>query len=320
MKLLHAKSPCCRSTIWRKGGRRRICSKCKKTWRIRLKHRGRKKKRIYIPTFQKIVSLHESLRSASDRLGIPRTTLQDRLPKYVDTITRSPIPQGPYILIVDGMWWKEYVVYLILVRPVCSIQATILDPVMYKGKELGRTWKEVFDALPKHIHSNVVALVADGLVGLDSYANKHGWTFQRCHFHFLASLYRFRGRKLNKMKGTHMIREHVFQLVREALRTRDMKRLKDINTRLFALREQPDIPKWIAIRIRGYFIHYQHLHAYRDCPQYNIPTTTNSSECLIRQLRELIALKRGFYTTESFLKWITAKIRLMKTIRCNGPR
>jgi len=46
MNILQGKSSCCQAKIYKFGGKRKQCSECKKTWKIRQKKRGRKAKRV----------------------------------------------------------------------------------------------------------------------------------------------------------------------------------------------------------------------------------------------------------------------------------
>lgn len=77
------------------------------------------------------------------------------------------LPPGPYALVVDGVYFtferREWVLYLMAVKPVRSRHMYFLDPVLVKGRERLSVWSNIFDALPKAVRKQIRALVSDGL-------------------------------------------------------------------------------------------------------------------------------------------------------------
>src|SRR5438132_9297316 len=66
----HAKSRCCRAKIYHFGSRRRQCSQCKRTWRIRKKQRGRKPRRARPGTLKAVLLDGRTLKTLAPRYGL----------------------------------------------------------------------------------------------------------------------------------------------------------------------------------------------------------------------------------------------------------
>jgi transposase-like protein len=67
MNKLQGKSPYCQAKIYKIGGKRRQCSECKKTWKIRQKKRGRKAKRVDKKLVENILVRGERASHVSNR-------------------------------------------------------------------------------------------------------------------------------------------------------------------------------------------------------------------------------------------------------------
>src|SRR3989338_4984133 len=136
MKTIHAKSPCCRRRIHRFGKRRRQCRACGRTWRIRVKKRGRKLKRSSIRLSQKVLAEYARMASWAHRRRISVAAASFRLQgamKHIIRATRSrSLPRGPYALLGDGLYFKfkrmDWVMYVMAVKPIKSNRAFFLDP------------------------------------------------------------------------------------------------------------------------------------------------------------------------------------------------
>lgn len=325
MEKLHAKSPCCRGEIKRYGNRRRQCFVCKKTWRIRIKKRGRKKKREQKELI--IRYLQHEIPSLCILARMKKTTervLQSKLNRSLEYfLSHTPWPQlpqkGELIVIADAMIRcverKWYTSYFILVREVGSNEAIIAPPFIRKGTEVVKGWYEAFDRLPDATRANIKAIVCDGHVGLTSIAKWEGWILQRCQFHLIARIQgrcsRW-GRSRNKERG-----QHIYDLVKHILTTTDeesiMSKLSEIEE-IGWLSNSPDLKKTLSGFVKRY-------KDYRSClyyPELNLPTTSNTAECLISCIKRLFGKAKGFCTIKSFEKWICAFIKNKKKIKCNG--
>ena len=101
MNKIHEKSPCCRGSVWRLGERRRRCSICKKTWRVWQKKRGRKRDRLDMN------SLFKYFKGNLKNTRLEKKTLSAHLrillKKFNQETPWPPIPDGPIILIADGL-------------------------------------------------------------------------------------------------------------------------------------------------------------------------------------------------------------------------
>ena len=149
MATQHAKSPCCRGRINRFGKRRRQCSICKRTWSVRKKRRGRKRKRIAVALLNRILLERHTITHEQRILRLSRNAVAERYANAMRAVAAQPypvksLPRGPYALIGDGLYFKfkrrEWVMYLIAVKPACSHKAYFLDPVLFEGRECYERW------------------------------------------------------------------------------------------------------------------------------------------------------------------------------------
>lgn len=325
MKKLHAKSPCCRGEIHRFGNRRRQCSLCKKTWRIRQKKRGRKRKREQKTLLIRYLQ-HEipSLHALARKKGINADKLEARLLRSRDYfLNHTPWPQiskeGNLILIADAMvkyidkvW---YTFYFVLVRTTKSNEAIILKPFIRKGVESQLGWREVFDSLPNDIKRRVVALVCDGHRGLVNYAKYQEWILQRCNFHLIAFL---QGRRSRWARSRHREEgRRVYELANHILTTRKEGEIMPSISKLEEIAWHAK-SKELSRALLGFVNNYKNFRSYLRYPELNLPRTSNTAESLIGCVRELCHRARGFRSLNSLRKWISALIKNKKKIKCNG--
>ncbi|MFH1542879.1 MAG: hypothetical protein ABIE84_07325 [bacterium] len=132
MKTKQAKSSCCQGKIINFGRRRRQCVLCRKTWRIRRKKCGRKRKRVtsifatkYIR--HEIPSLY-AMGKAIKKEGYLKAHLRRSLDQLLLTTPWPEIPkQEPLIVIADAMMrsinHEMYSIYVILLRSINSSEA-----------------------------------------------------------------------------------------------------------------------------------------------------------------------------------------------------
>src|SRR4029453_8531531 len=134
MHSCHAKSPCCQAKIYHFGSRRRQCSQCKRTWRIRKKRRGRKRQRVHPGTLQAVFMDARTLKTLAPRYRLTRQGLSRRFLGALRNLTsRSPnllLPNGPLVLILDGFFFpfrgNDWVLYLMAVKPCHQNRAIFL--------------------------------------------------------------------------------------------------------------------------------------------------------------------------------------------------
>lgn len=325
MKTLHSKSPCCGETIHRFGQRRRRCSACGKTWRIRVKKRGRKQKRAHPNLKDTVLERGESLRHKAKRLNKNRESLRRRHQKNLEQLRKRldmPIaPEGPLIAIVDG--WvatikgERFVVCLILLRSVRGKYAIIMEPHIAKGYEHLTGWRDAFDCLPQETKKRICALVSDGLTGMHVLARENEWVYQRCHFHLLKVMQSLRGKRWSTVKHK-ALREEMYQMIVSLLKEPSERSALCLSDKLKELLSNPKCPKWFALRTRGFFRQLAYFRTYLQYPELHLPSTTNSAENICRALTETKRKTRGFSSIESLKLWITVQIRAMKPVRCNG--
>lgn len=325
MKKLHAKSPCCQGKIYHFGNRRRQCSKCKHTWRIRKKRRGCKQKRgskDYVLRYLR----HQKLSSyALAKLRhISEDKLQRHLRKSLNLFLKNQpwpiIPKDePLIVIADAMVQfinhQIYTCYFILLRRIEDKKAVITPPLLRKGQEVWQGWKEAFDQIPSGVKTNILAMVCDGHGGLISQAKRNHWLIQRCHFHLIAKLQAYCSKwSLSRHRRTG---KRVYQLATQILTNPNEKEiLKD----LFLLKVYSEKSSSYGLKkvLRGFVKHYRDYRTYLCYPKFYLPRTSNSMESLISTIRDLNYRARGFCTPQSFKKWTEAILKSKKQVTCNG--
>lgn len=325
MNTVHAKSPCCRARVIHFGGRRRQCVRCGRTWRIREKRRGRKRLRAHLKDTLRRFENGMSLRRLAALRSVSREHLRRRHARGLTLLLRQlpppPIPSGELIAIIDGLWFRfqgaEYTLYLILFRPVRGSTAVLQEPLLLPGHESSTGWRTVFGLLPHAVRERIVALVSDGITGIEALVGEQGWIHQRCHFHLLAQLQHFRGRR-NQRIGARPLREEVYQTVRAILSAQREATVQRHVRHLCRLIARPECPYWLGRRVRGFLPQLAAFRACRRHPSLHLPSTTNTAESAGNMLRVLLRRTRGFRTVESCRRWITVWVRTHFVLRCNG--
>ena len=322
MKTLHVKSPCCRGRINRFGKRRRQCSICKRTWRIRQKSRGRKRKRVDRRLVHRILVEHRTFQHHCRKGAISQSGFSKRLSKAIRSDpklkTHLCFPSGPYALLGDGLYFKfkrmDWVMYIMAVKPIKSHRAFFLDPVLLQGKECYERWRVALATISPKTKKRVKAFVSDGFRGSKLIAKEHGWIHQRCHFHLLMALIRRHGKRSYRTKGAG-VREKLLGVVRALLTTPDSVTLKRQTLKARRLISHPLCPPWIRIQTVEFLRTLDDFRAYLIHPELNLPTTNNSIESSGRIIRKATSTAR---TPQSVLLRATAFLRLRKSITCNG--
>lgn len=227
-------------------------------------------------------------------------------------------PKGPYVLIVDGVYFKfqrkEWVLYQMAVRPIHAQRMYFLDPVLSKGRETITHWEEAIATIPGDTKKQITGLVSDGLRGFQGLAAANGWVHQRCHFHLLSSLVRGKGKRRYRTKGSS-VRDEILKAVRVMLA--DVPKTKRDRTRhaLTSRIADPKCPAYVRKHILEFFEREQDFRAYLTHSKLNLPTTTNAMESTGRLVRTATKTAR---TPESLKMRAIAFLRLKRSVVCNG--
>jgi len=324
----HVKSPCCNVPVRRFGKRRRQCIRCKKTWRIRQKKRGRNQIRPNKQLFTDVLEGKTTIVGRARKQNISPDAIEKRCERtakyFLSSSENHSLPPGKLILIVDGLWTyvhKEgrYTLYLMAVRGRDGTAAHFLDPVLLPGRENLDDWRRTIETIPNDARQRICAMVSDGLRGLKKIAEENGWAFQRCQFHLLAWFQKRHGQYFQRGK-TKWMRDAILAYVQTMLETTDQKKLHEFRKELEIIIRHPDCPRYLAMRVREFLRTIDDFRTYLRYPKLHLPTTSNTVETMIRLLRGLLSRIRGARTPETFLKWTTSYVRHRKTITCNGKK
>jgi len=323
----HAKSQCCRAKIYHFGSRRRQCSQCKRTWRIRKKRRGRKVQRWRPGTLHAVFVNGRTLKTLAPRYGLTSQGLSWRfrgdLRRFTLRSRHLRLPTGPLILILDGLYFrfqgKDWVLYVMAVKPCQQNRAIFLDPVLQPGRENMQGWSHAFTTIPRSIHKRIRASVSDEIAGIIKLGTAQGWIVQLCHFHLISRLQNCRGRRNHRLHG-RPLREALYQLARQALALPDGPRLRTVLTQLKCRVRQATRLRVMRMMVREFLRRIDHFRAYRKYPNLSLPTTTGTVEAMNRRVRDLMRQTRSISSPEALLKWATALIRTRPIVTCNGKK
>lgn len=244
--------------------------------------------------------------------------LRSLLRKFNQETSWPEIPQGPLIIVADGIiqfFEKEkYTLYFFLIRSTTAKKAFILPPYMRKGGEVALGWQEAFALIPPAVLTRIQALVCDGHSGLVYMAKNNNWVLQRCHFHLLARI--AHNASFGPLGKNYGVGLRVRNLVQVVLYSVDMQAVT------LALEALKRIKVTITSRnfktvISGFILHYEDYRSYYNFPQHNLPATSNTAESLNALLRNLQYRARGFRTPASFLAWFIGFCKYKKFITCN---
>lgn len=321
MYKIHAKSPCCGERIILYGKRRRKCTACARTWRTRKRRRGRKQIRRTSALIERVFRAPRSS-PASGRL-LPASTLRARFRRTLQWFLnhQSPliIPDGPLVLIVDGLWFKfqgiHWVLYLCALKSPKDSTAYFLDPICLEGREVMKRWFIAIEAISTEYRERIVAFVSDGFHGSKQIVARYGWVHQRCHFHLIAQLQMNRGRWKLKNREGHLLREQIYQGVRATLEERNDDRCMVIIKHLQSLIALPTCPRRLRVIVQDFLSSIDSFRAYLHYSHLALPTTTNTLESMNHLIRERT---RTLPTPASLRAWATALIRVNRKLVCNG--
>ncbi len=303
MKLLHEKSKCCGAKIIRFGGKRRQCIVCEKTWRVHPAKRGRKALRKQDNYLRKVFCQGFSVKQIAFGSKLSVDAIYKRFNNnLIGAINRKRIIRirgKKLILIIDALWqyFKDnlWTLYCVSVKSSNSENTTLLDPVLRQGKESAAVWNQVINDLPPGVRNRVIALVSDGVRGIETIVNNNGWIIQRCHFHLLSLLQKMRGKRASTPGRT--IREEIYNSVKAALSEASKRRLNILCRRLAVLVKNPLCPKRMKMIVNDFLRRLPEFRNYLKYPKLNLPTTVNVME----SINSLIRKKAG--TVNSPKSW-----------------
>jgi len=319
MNKLHEKSPCCQAKIYKIGGKRKQCSKCKKTWTNWKKKQGRKTKRIDQKLLERILNKGErTTHLAAHSKSISRSGLCHRLNKTILKTNRTnKYPIGWLIILADGVRFfleqKYWTLYMFAVRSKIGGKAYLLDPVFLPGKESLKGWKIAFESIPEEIGNRILALVSDGFRGVDGVGKKRGWICQRCHFHLMAQLQVRLG--FWKKMPDHPIRKEIYETVCKLLKT--INHEPKYSLELYELINSPRCPYYYRRLGNELLRRLTEFRNYINHPELNLPNTTNCMESFNHIIRDRCKYQR---TSKSLKLRSIALTRTKFSITCNNKK
>jgi hypothetical protein len=231
------------------------------------------------------------------------------------------LPRELLVLVLDGLYFrfrgKDWVLYVMAIKPCHQNRAVFLDPVLLPGRENMAGWSQAFKTIPPSIHRRIRASVSDEVSGIIKLGTSQGWIVQLCHFHLISTLQNVRGRRNRNLAG-RALREKLYQLTRKALDLPDGSRLRTVLKRLNHHVGQAKRLRVIRMIVREFLRRIDHFRAYRKYPKLHLPTTTGSVEAMNRIIRDLMRQTRSVRSPQALQLWATALVRMRPTIMCNG--
>ena len=305
------------------GGRRRQCTSCRATWRVRTKKRGPKALKRRTTNLQKTFVEQFTIAQQARRSSVSAKGLAKRHAQSLMSLCKKPwphkVPQGRLILVMDAIWFHHenefHTAYLLGLRAAERDDLHFLRPILRPGHESQKRWREVLSEIPLKIEKRISAIVSDSFSGAGSIAKEHDWIFQRCQAHLLLRLETICGdnkRRLSFWAG----RQELKRLAYALMNTRDeikAAKIADEFTRLGNHRECPLKLHMIVTETLRY------LHEYRACylhPELRLPATTNALENTNGRIRSLLNRSRGCRTPESLIRWITGFLYFHPMVKC----
>lgn len=319
MKLLHKKSQCCGAKIVRFGGKRRRCNACKKTWSEHPAKRGPKPVRKQHHYLDKVFNHGFRVKQLSLNSRLSTNAIYKRFANNLNSIVGQKrmirIHGSKLILIIDAKWHyfkKElWTLYFLAIKSTDSQTVTILDPILRRGKENSTTWDNTINQLPISVKRRIIALVSDGIRGIENVARRNNWIMQRCHFHLLSMLQKMRGKRAST--PGRLIREEIYSSVKLALSETSMRRLNILCRRLAVLAHKKGCPVRMKSTIRDFLRSLPEFRSYLNDPELNLPTTVNVMESVNSVVE---AKAKTVKTPQSWHKWAIACARFKSKFTC----
>lgn len=292
MKLLHEKSKCCGAKIIRFGGKRRQCVSCEKTWRVYPAKRGRKALRKQDNYLRKVFCQGFSVKQLALGSKLSADAIYKRFNNnLIGAVSQKRIVRirgRKLILIIDALWqyFKDdlWTLYCVSVKSSDSETTTLLDPYLKQGKENATVWNQIISELPLGIKNRAIALVSDGIRGIETIADNNGWIIQRCHFHLLSLLQKMRGKRAST--PGRAAREEIYNSVKTALSETSKYRLNILRRRLAVLAKNPLCPKRMRMIVNDFLRRLPEFRSYLKYPKLHLPKTVNVMESINSLIRK----------------------------------
>jgi hypothetical protein len=322
---IHTKSPCCGASSRKFGDRRRQCGRCGTTWSVRVRKRGRKPIRASCQTSTTLLATGATVKQCSRAQGMTERVYQLRARRSLEMLDMrslyAAVPRkGNLILLIDGLWThtdkRRVVVYLSGLKSVSGSRAYLLPPEVLPGAETRPKWKGVIESIPEPIKRRIVALVCDGLTGMTAYGYSQGWVVQRCQFHFIKTLERFKGTK-NRFVKEKDLRQEIYTLIRRALVAPE-REVTQLYVRIERLAALERCPKWVRFYVADFLRSRNEFRACILYPQFDIPATTSAMESACGIVRDRLYRSRGLRTLTSLKIWVNGLLYVKKSVTCNG--
>lgn len=324
----HAKSACCGAAVARFGGRRRRCAACRRTWRVRLKRRGRPVKRIAKEWLERVFLDRYPVRllpSTSDNSSLQNRWHHFRKTarRFVAQKRRLDLPSGSLVLMIDGIWFrfnnKPWVLYQSTLKPCDESRAVFLDPILMAGKESGGRWRAVIDSIPEEVGSRIVAIVVDDLAGMKRIAKQRGWALQLCKIHLIRRIQTLNA-GVRRARKADESRIKMYALTQRILEQPGGPQLECDIDELRLLSGSTELPDRVRALYREFLgcISYYRTHLMR--PLMGIPSTTNAIESMGSIIRDMLRRSRAGSTPKSLQLWATALTRAKHQITCNDQK
>jgi len=257
------------------------------------------------------------------RLRLSRNAVAARYANAMRAIVARPyplksVPRGPYALIGDGLYFKfkrkEWVMYLMAVKPIRGKKAHFLDPVLLEGRECYERWVQAVATISPVVKKRIAAFVSDGFRGSQLLSEQNGWSHQRCHFHLLSNLVRGKGKRRYRVRGSRL-RDHLLETIRAMITSQNSRVLTMDRKTIRRLIARPTCPPYIRKQALEFLERESDFRMHLHHPKLNLQTTTNAIESTGQMMRKATRTAR---TPGSLLLRATAFLRLKKSVICNG--
>ncbi len=250
-----------------------------------------------------------------------RYRFRQALRRFVARPNALKIPDGPLVLLADGLWFefqqRHWILYLTALKSCDGKRALFLDPLLLPGKEGASKWRKAIDAIPGHVRRRISAIVVDNLLGMRQLARNNQWVLQLCQFHLVLK-FQVPRRAIRRAVRGGRVRRKIYVLVRNAMDLPEGPELQSTLERLHHVSESDYVPPRIRTIIREFLAQNKFYRSYRTHPDLGLPTTNNAVESMGRIVREMLRRNRAGSNPESLLRWTTALIRMRPEITCNG--
>lgn len=296
-----------------------MCGTTRTLWKKKRGRRGIRTDRRIAEKY--ITGERASSARISAKKNVSESCVQSRVARSRDALIRTvawrSVPHGDLILIADavveliGESWVT--VYLMLARSVTDDIAVILPPRIARGRETPRGWSDAIDAMEPSILCRIKAIVCDGHAGLTSQGLWRSWVVQRCHFHLIASI---RARRATTPMARNQGEARVLIENARVILTSTNPRQVERSLSLVEEAGWQSSSRLVRKVVSGFVRNYLDYRSYLRYPELNLPSTSNSAECVASIIGDIKRRLRGFKTERSFESWVIAVLKLKGAVKC----